>query len=809
MKEGDEIKTVSSFLYARVGEFSVSKHELPFTLKSAPIDYFKIPVDRLIQEGFEVTRKEIKLEPDEQLNYEVHFKEFDYRKEETVVLNIQAGKGKTTFFYDLIRRYGKRRKEYVVIICSPFKKLIEKDYAELVSRYAGENIIIRNYLHLETEKKQIKEFVQADVHLMSINCLLQNPGEDSFEQSFLKKNYLSEIIDYVKMNNKKVVLFFDEIHESIGNFRNTLLPSLFRWNGLVLKCFLASATYIEAAIPVIKYISLLTGKKICIYEGDRHKNAIQAKLHFHITTKEYHQSNLYPLQVIEPIIKERGNRRIHILCGHRSLVKAMTNKSKLRGFTKELRDILVEAGKLDKGIRNYVQKVDPFVELILGLNPTILTGGTDDVFNEENNSIGTSFKTGVNITDGNSLLIIIMPVIKNDNSKQRKHYGVFSDGIPSIIQSMARLRNGGDIHVVMYIDEKMALIDTDTLNGLLHPLLIQIRDSKQRHLFNEGYAIIERHYEKLRSKSEEGIKELKRLYPDFYYPTLENYIMERSQNLLVKNNESFGKNLLPYMLWAAIHNQFCNAELVSINYYAQDSNVFEISRSNLRKQLIEFITKEDRERIKRLSIREAFYELRLLYRVSKQLPREDNPIKPNRFKLDGRGYSYDKMCKLPVFNQTILSISETIRNEQDCIIDKKTYVRRMIEEREKIDLDKVENDELLSLYALFGRIRNMFVSFVHSTIIMNAKGERLIDKDLFRRLPDDLFNEAHGLMMRLREKDDFLSGYMYSFFAGIERVTKSDKRKEKVYKELEKLFLEVSSERRSYGRMKDKYYLLG
>lgn len=129
---------------------------------------------------------------------------------------------------------------------------------------------------------------------MTINCFLGNPGNDTFEQELYKRNFLNNLLEASR--GKKVVVFFDEVHESIHNFNSKLIVNLLKWKGRVDKIYISSATFTPASIPVVQAVSLLTDKNIQIYESDRVKDVKIADIYLHIIPLFY--------QRLFPIIKE-------------------------------------------------------------------------------------------------------------------------------------------------------------------------------------------------------------------------------------------------------------------------------------------------------------------------------------------------------------------------------------------------------------------------------------------------------------------------------------------------------------------------
>ena len=80
------------------------------------------------------------------------------------------------------------------------------------------------------------------------------------------------MISNCKAQNKKVVFIYDEIHDTIHNFRQELIFNLWKWKNVIHKNFVISATFNEASKIVIEYLAELTDRKIQIIESERVRN---------------------------------------------------------------------------------------------------------------------------------------------------------------------------------------------------------------------------------------------------------------------------------------------------------------------------------------------------------------------------------------------------------------------------------------------------------------------------------------------------------------------------------------------------------
>ena len=800
--------TARSITYANPFESGYIREDIPFKVNNQSIDYFKIPIDRLIKDGFTAKKIEIPNVPGGFLNFERDFQKFKMTDKETVIFNFQVGKGKTTICYELIKKYSESGN--IVIVCSPFKKLVEKDYSELT--LANPSTIIRNYIQIDDLIKDdftISDFVKCNIHVMTINCLLQNPGNDRFEQSAIKRDYLNAIKQYAKHNKKKVIIFFDEIHESISNFHSILLPSLYSWKEFVHKCFISSATFIEASVPVIKYIGLLTNKCIRVFESDRIQQLDLANIHLHITEGKYNQKRLNALLMLKDIIKiyhpisfqelieetnrpefeknksdfleklaEYNSKKIIILSGYKSIVKSLLDKSKLKPNDKS--------------------KSDRIIESITYLFPKILTSDTDEIFDESSNYIGTTFKTGINIKDQNSIYIIIIPVIENDK-KSNGHYGIFSDGIPSIIQAIARKRSKGDIHIITHMPNESILLGNEDLRTILPTSFLNGKKVKSYAIQNNGYIEIEKNYNRRRDKIKTYINDLKEEYPNYHYPSLEDYFITSSQNLLVKNLENWGKGLSPYILWASLNNQFCNAELKTITNYIKQYNIIYLKVDKESETLFSFVKHKINEDLKDKSIIDAFEYVRSMLMTT-------NNFMPNKFSINKRTYIFEAACRLPLFNQSVLNISEYLRINKAKKVSKYEYIRRRITEAKS----KKQLTEIDKLYIRLDKYNDIIKTFVTSNVFENDKGEILLHKDLYLKFPEVKLLEIFNLLLEIKDADSFFSKYFFSLLQGFT----SESEKSRIYKttftEIRNIVLASykPSERRSFKGEKDAYFVL-
>ncbi len=156
-------------------------------------------------------------------------KEIQLKVKNTVVINAAVGQGKSYSIINTISRFIEDRNtsenEYLIIVASPFTSLV-KQYFDDINYVENCSGSVFNY---NTLKEDDFSFLYKPIHVMTVNCLLENPGESSFLSSELKRNYITKLINYCKENGTKVVFVFDEIHDSYHNFKQEFIYNLWKW----------------------------------------------------------------------------------------------------------------------------------------------------------------------------------------------------------------------------------------------------------------------------------------------------------------------------------------------------------------------------------------------------------------------------------------------------------------------------------------------------------------------------------------------------------------------------------------------------
>lgn len=208
--------------------------------------------------------------------------EAGYEVQNTVVINAGVGQGKSKSVIDLAVKYA-NDDNYLVIVAVPFNNLIHQyieDFSNLTDKDKVFNIQELPLIKFSREENN-SDFNANDynIHIMTVNALLGNGGEWQGLQSKKRIAYFEKLVSACR-GGKKLVIIFDEIHDSIYNFKEENIFNLWKFQGTVHKIITVSATYNEASKEVIKYLSELTKKRIQIIESERKRfTERQSRLH--------------------------------------------------------------------------------------------------------------------------------------------------------------------------------------------------------------------------------------------------------------------------------------------------------------------------------------------------------------------------------------------------------------------------------------------------------------------------------------------------------------------------------------------------
>jgi hypothetical protein len=500
---------------------------------------------------FQVEIHSVSINPAGYITRSEALKELDLAMNDTTVLNFQVGTGKTTVLYDIIEEYIRMGEEYTIFYCAPFLRLI----SEVKSALKKKGITCFDCVSItgDTDASTLSapKNLDARVQLMTPDFLLGRGGESATKQLSQKREYKVELRRRIEAENRRVILILDEIHENTAVFNSHRMPHLLQWRGLIKKVFIASATFTYDSVQVTRAVSFLTDQRIGVFQADRVKNKIQARLHLHVCAQPYGKGkDLVYLAGLARVVQSGKGRPLHILTAYKSI-----------------------ANELYRGGETYPAKT------LKECYPKIkrLTSDNKAPFDDASSSLGTTFKTGVNINSRKGLLIVVLPGMVREQIGNQS-LGTFTDMRSSVIQGFARLRNGGDIHVFMppfstYIRNEH---ESGGFNprSILHELIKELGfgsgenagtylDEVQllgqfRKLYHERRSELNNFKEKL-TPSAAAVYDKQVGFGRMYDFILEDYPYFKDATL-----ENEGQGLPQLIYWMAANNQFTNCTLETI-----------------------------------------------------------------------------------------------------------------------------------------------------------------------------------------------------------------------------------------------------
>ncbi|MCI1188026.1 DEAD/DEAH box helicase family protein [Hymenobacter sp. DH14] len=474
---------------------------------------------------------------------------------DTSILNFQVGTGKTHVLFDYIGQYLATGTDFTIFYCAPFLRLLNEITRELSKRGISYFDCTQIDSREDEDTFANPENFDYQVQLMTPDFLLGSGGKKSVRQALGKSGYKDKLRDHLLTSERKVVLIVDEIHEKTSIFSSQHLPELLQWTGLVHKAFIASATFTADAVEVSKAVSFLTGRRITVFQADRIKGPQQARLHLHICTQEYGEKDLHPLAGLEEVIKRYPSRPIHILTAYKSIAQKLATG----------RDSVAA-----EAVRGLVPR------------PLLLTSDNKTPFNETKNSIGTTFKTGVNIVSKDGVLIAILPGQNTDQAGSLA-LGTFTDMRSSVVQAFARLRNGGDLHVFMppfdgHIRSKDFV--TQAWGDMLLGTKVGV-SSKDAGIYIEEDQVLT-DFDKLYTHREKLLAAFKAIADSETGASYDMLVkFEGRYDFVLSEYPAFkdafldkeNQGLPSLILWMAVHDQFinCSLETVTVEKYVSSS----------------------------------------------------------------------------------------------------------------------------------------------------------------------------------------------------------------------------------------------
>ncbi|WP_407485162.1 DEAD/DEAH box helicase family protein [Elizabethkingia miricola] len=649
--------------------------------------------------------------------------QIDLFEKNTVVVNAAVGQGKTYSIIDIVKRYYDEEEDYLIFIASPFVSLVEQYVNKVIERgIPSSQVYDYNWIGATSNRTDPKS---CTVHVLTANALLGNPGEDAFINSPAKREYINSLVQHCRESNKKVVFIYDEIHDAIHNFKEEFIFNLWKWKDCIVKNYIISATYNEASKVVIKYLAELTDNKIQIIESERvifPEKQSKLYLHYNRTLSyKFDDDTLYML--VNNLIE--NNKEIDILSFSSKLAKeicANTGSGVGQLLFDKYGDINLCTSDLLNNSRQYREE-------------------PGNRYNPQKCNVGTNFKTGVSIEKNNHAFIIILPPLgAKDSFKNR--YGIFTDGINSIIQSLARQRIQGEIHIMLPPPDRF---NYDTL---------PFEDDERKHYFNSFYEKIVNHRSNaivnyLSLSSQETLinsfyeNELRANIVDeiefiennprsgtlrLKFPTLDLYKLYDGERYLYSKFEFFGKDLSSYVTYCARTNQFVNCRLEGT--YSIQPIFFTKGKVQLKLQEIfnnwcesvkfNFYYNNYNDLGQYLEFkREIFNEAtKVLYRKDADSPYKE--IKPNSEK--------DFEVQLLAFTAKGYRNNREIRSRfveangylKDGNYTRGDYFRGNISHSLKLNDESFENTELVNAYLQFNRFRERMIENVRH---INYRGE--------------------------------------------------------------------------------------
>lgn len=542
-----------------ISRYSSTSVKIPKTRRS--IRYFELTKDMFADEAsdpagkpqrsFDASFEKVVLRSGEYLDPTTNLANLNPFNSDTTVLNFQVGTGKTQVLFNYIAQYITAGSEYTVFYCAPFLRLLNEITRELNKRSISYFDCTKISSQSDEDKYTTAENFESQVQLMTPDFLLSSGGRRYMRQSSNKQGYRQELRDYLGANQRKVVLIVDEIHEKPAVFASQYLPSLMAWNGLVHKTFIASATFTQDSVQVCKAVSFLTKRRLQVFQAGRVKGPIQARLHLHVCSHSYGEKDLNYLAGLAEVIQGAKERPIHILTAFKSIAKKLA-EGKGSAASDAMGDLVPK--------------------------PFLLTAENKTPFDETRSSIGTTFKTGVNIKSAKGVLVAVLPGLGSDNNGT-PNMGTFTDIRSSVVQAFARLRNGGDIHVFMppltnYIRNADHGIDL-SCTTLLDRLGSRNTQDSEPYLNElqllEGFKSL---YAQRRSMLEEfkngTDSETVAAYDALIqFEGLYDYLLSEYTQYKDSALEASGQGLAPLVLWMALNEQFtnCSLETITIESY--------------------------------------------------------------------------------------------------------------------------------------------------------------------------------------------------------------------------------------------------
>lgn len=746
--------------------FNLATMDLPNNyFEGFPIEFKEInPSDF---PGFKVENdnNKIVIEPDEQGYINDAFQAaIDLRHKNTVVVNAAVGQGKSTAIIKTIGKYYHEHPDTVIIVASPFVSLVEQYCNDIKMKAGIPEEQIYNYGSIGRDHI---DYRLCRVQVITVNTLLGNPGEDSIKNSKEKRVYLNSLLRHCELNNLKVVFIYDEIHDAIQNFKEEYIFNLWKWRDVIFKNYILSATYNEASKIVIEYLAELTEKKIQIIESKRiiyHEK--QSRLYLHYSPADrFNVSNPELVKIIQDLVAQ--NKDIDILSFSKKLAKEIIQDEE--GIGKIIKDKFGEINDCTSELNN---------------NQRSENAPPTNRYNNRKCNIGTNFKTGISIEKENHAFVIILPG-RGTRMEFSNQYGIFSGGINSIIQALARQRKKGDIHILLPNPDKFnyrtlewAGMDEQQIQafeqfyesiryyGTTNTGTVNyFRLDAQDRLLSKVY--LEDLYENVSNEIEYIASINRDLLVPLRYPAYKLFKLNKGENFLAGNYEFFGKDVAAYLTYSAITNQFINCKLEDVNF----KPVLYFDEREIQNRLYFFYKEyfDEYEHLKHHITFSHFYDsLRTQLFNSFKLKLKSSigieVIKPFHREFES---SLMLFCGIQYFGRSFYYWNNTFNSTTDVKYSRGMYFLDSLAIAQTLRVDELSyphhHKNKVKAYQNLGLLRGKLIDKISRQSRGNIQYNYLPVKptnDLFSREERDLIIETISLLI---EFDDFLKNDTFNF----------------------------------------------
>lgn len=525
----------------------------------------------------------------------------------TSVVNCAVGQGKTSSLLRIIKRYSENNSDVHFVFAVPFVSLISQYQKDLIDLGIAESQIF-NYDKLGKDYAEGGlDYLDIDrkFHLVTINTLLGNPGENAPLQSEAKYQYIKKYSQLLETEDKSVVFIYDEIHDGIKNFSHIGEAHLWYFSRSLKKNIVLSATYNVQSIEVIKMLIQLTSNRLQILESERRICRPQSQLHLHFDNR-YNSTELSSITSIVIDLINNG-KEIDILSYSRNLCEKILDSDNPLGNA--LRTRFGEVRKCTSNLESNQVLTDEDINV--------------NRYNGDFCNVGTNFKSGISIEKDNHAFIIILP--PDSGGPYAATNGIFTDGVNAVIQALARQRHSGEIHLFLrsplwmngdsFIgmnEEQKMLLNSEIERVGRNPSTIRVRNNIT--IPRVRYIAFSEHKHLVKEKWTAQIMRLLIPYSNnsnLTLPNLENYILTEAEKILTLK-QFLGKNIASFVTYSAFTNQFYNARLVSYNipYNISNTGIDDDELAELFDEKISILSAE--ESWENLNINEKYSRMRNL-----------------------------------------------------------------------------------------------------------------------------------------------------------------------------------------------------